>query len=98
MSVTIKNMIEDTCTDHTSDTIVPLPNFHSKILTMVIQYCKKHVHEMEITMDDTDAGMVADDLNGWDDEFMMDDLDTLFHIIYVSSWKLSICNVFFFSM
>ena len=38
-SQTIKHMIEDDCTDNG----IPLPNVTSKILSKVIEYCKRHV-------------------------------------------------------
>ncbi|XP_059623744.1 SKP1-like protein 1A [Cornus florida] len=38
-SQTIKHMIEDDC----ADSVIPLPNIASKILPMIIEYCKKHV-------------------------------------------------------
>ena len=38
-SQTIKHMIEDDC----ADSGIPLPNVTSKILSKVIEYCKKHV-------------------------------------------------------
>ncbi|XP_059624696.1 SKP1-like protein 1B [Cornus florida] len=38
-SQTIKHMIEDDC----ADSVIPLPNVNSKILSMIIEYCKKHI-------------------------------------------------------
>uniref|UniRef100_A0A8R7UMZ9 SKP1 component POZ domain-containing protein n=1 Tax=Triticum urartu TaxID=4572 RepID=A0A8R7UMZ9_TRIUA len=38
-SQTIRHMIEDDCADNG----IPLPNVESKILSKVIEYCKKHV-------------------------------------------------------
>uniref|UniRef100_A0A453M6X7 SKP1 component POZ domain-containing protein n=1 Tax=Aegilops tauschii subsp. strangulata TaxID=200361 RepID=A0A453M6X7_AEGTS len=38
-SQTIRHMIEDDCADNG----IPLPNVDSKILSKVIEYCKKHV-------------------------------------------------------
>ncbi|KAI3877249.1 hypothetical protein MKX03_016053 [Papaver bracteatum] len=37
-SQTIKNLIDDDCTDNG----IPLPNVTSKILGKVVEYCKKH--------------------------------------------------------
>lgn len=41
-SQTIKHMIEDDC----ADSGIPLPNVNSKILSKVIEYCKKHVESL----------------------------------------------------
>uniref|UniRef100_A0A453DFX1 SKP1 component POZ domain-containing protein n=1 Tax=Aegilops tauschii subsp. strangulata TaxID=200361 RepID=A0A453DFX1_AEGTS len=38
-SQTIRHMIEDDCADNG----IPLPNVDSKILSKIIEYCKKHV-------------------------------------------------------
>ncbi|CAN6183737.1 unnamed protein product [Urochloa humidicola] len=38
LSLTIRHMIEDGCTDGG----IPLPNVSSKILAMVLEYCNKH--------------------------------------------------------
>lgn len=37
-SQTIKHMIEDEC----ADTVIPLPNVTSRILSKVIEYCNKN--------------------------------------------------------
>ncbi|KAG7565487.1 SKP1 component dimerization [Arabidopsis suecica] len=54
-SAMIKGMDEDKCADNG----IPLPNVTSKILLLVIEYCKKHVVESE-----------EEDLKKWDTEFM----------------------------
>ncbi|KAG7566363.1 S-phase kinase-associated protein 1-like [Arabidopsis suecica] len=54
-SVTINNMAEDECADNG----IPLPNVTSKILKIVIAYCKKHVESNE-----------EEDLKEWDADFM----------------------------
>uniref|UniRef100_A0A453CR30 SKP1 component POZ domain-containing protein n=1 Tax=Aegilops tauschii subsp. strangulata TaxID=200361 RepID=A0A453CR30_AEGTS len=41
-SQTIRHMIEDDCADNG----IPLPNVDSKILSKVIEYCKKHVQHL----------------------------------------------------
>lgn len=64
----IKRMIED---DYGNATI-PLPNVSSKILAMVIKYCKKHV---EPTSDN--------ELKTFDAEFVKVDQATLFDLISV---------------
>jgi len=40
-SQTIKNMVEDDCASN----VIPLPNVHSKTMTKVIEYWKKHSEE-----------------------------------------------------
>ncbi|KAG5624386.1 hypothetical protein H5410_009604 [Solanum commersonii] len=40
-SQTIKNMVEDDCVSN----VIPLPNVHSKTMTKVIKYWKKHSEE-----------------------------------------------------
>ncbi|KAK6277925.1 hypothetical protein POUND7_018248 [Theobroma cacao] len=54
-SQTIKHMIEDDCADNGS----PLPNVTSKILSKVIEYCKKHV---EAPKSDDRSASVEDEL------------------------------------
>ncbi|CAL9246567.1 unnamed protein product [Arabidopsis halleri] len=55
-SAMIKGMDEDKCADNG----IPLPNVTSKILLLVIEYCKKHVVESN----------EEEDLKKWDTEFM----------------------------
>ncbi|CAE6076069.1 unnamed protein product [Arabidopsis arenosa] len=55
-SAMIKGMDEDKCADNG----IPLPNVTSKILLLVIEYCKKHVFESN----------EEEDLKKWDTEFM----------------------------
>lgn len=75
-SQTIKHMIEDDC----ADSGIPLPNVNSKILSKVIEYCKKHV---ETPKPEDRAGSVDDDLKTWDSEFVKVDQATLFDLILV---------------
>lgn len=56
-SQTIRHIIEDDC----ADTGIPIPNVTSKVLAMVIQYCKKHVEDK--TSDD-------EELKKFDAEFV----------------------------
>nr|DAD41682.1 TPA_asm: hypothetical protein HUJ06_016005 [Nelumbo nucifera] len=60
-SQTIKHMIEDDCADNG----IPLPNVTSKILSKVIEYCKKHVETPK-----TDDRGAEDELKNWDAEFV----------------------------
>ncbi|XP_076934902.1 SKP1-like protein 1A [Bidens hawaiensis] len=75
-SQTIKHMIEDGC----ADTSIPLPNVTSKILSKVIEYCKKHV-EAPGTED-----KVADDIKAFDADFVKVDQSTLFDLILAANY------------
>ncbi|KAK1421845.1 hypothetical protein QVD17_24515 [Tagetes erecta] len=65
-SQTIKHMIEDGRADNS----ISLPNVTSKILSKVIEYCKKHVEASN-----------GDDLKSFDDDFVKVDQGTLFDLI-----------------
>lgn len=74
-SQTIKNMIEDECADST----IPLPNVTSKILSKVIEYCKKHVEP-----ENNDDKVSEEDLKAFEAEFIKEvDQQTLFDLILV---------------
>ncbi|KAL9999252.1 putative S-phase kinase-associated protein [Helianthus debilis subsp. tardiflorus] len=75
-SQTIKHMIEDDC----ANTTIPLPNVTGKIMSMVVEYCKKHAQSTN-TKGKT---VVDDDLKTFDSEFVNVDQDTLFDLILVS--------------
>ncbi|XP_071691428.1 SKP1-like protein 1B [Rutidosis leptorrhynchoides] len=75
-SQTIKHMIEDNC----ADTIIPIPNVTSKILSMVIQYCKIHA---ESPKNDKKS---EDDLKTFDADFVQVDQDTLFDLILAANY------------
>ncbi|CAH1423414.1 unnamed protein product [Lactuca virosa] len=76
-SQTIKHMIEDDC----ADTSIPLPNVTSKILSKVIEYCKKHVETPK-----TDDKAAEDDLKSFDAEFVKVDQGTLFDLILAANY------------
>ncbi|CAK9315994.1 unnamed protein product [Citrullus colocynthis] len=76
-SQTIKHMIEDDC----ADTVIPLPNVTSGILSKVIEYCKKHVET-----DDKDPQAVYETLKTWDAEFVKVDQNTLFDLILAANY------------
>ncbi|PON73421.1 S-phase kinase-associated protein [Parasponia andersonii] len=79
-SQTIKHMIEDDCADNG----IPLPNVTSKILSKVIEYCKKHV---EAPKSDERASTTADDdLKVWDADFVKVDQATLFDLILAANY------------
>lgn len=77
-SQTIKHMIEDECA-HTG---IPLPNVTSKILSKVIEYCKKHVDAAAASVDRA-AADADDDVKAFDAEFVNVDQGTLFDLILV---------------
>ncbi|OMO74518.1 SKP1 component [Corchorus capsularis] len=76
-SQTIKHMIEDDC----ADTEIPLPNVTSKILSKVLEYCKKHV---EAAADKEKKP--EDDLKAWDTDFVRVDQNTLFDLILAANY------------
>ncbi|MCH82173.1 SKP1-like protein 1B-like [Trifolium medium] len=68
---TIKHMIVENCADEG----IPLPNVTSKILTKVIEYCKKHV---EVARSEEEKSCSNEnDLKAWDADFVKVDNDTL---------------------
>ncbi|XP_075474486.1 SKP1-like protein 1A [Primulina tabacum] len=78
-SLTIRNIIEDDC----ADAVIPLPNVTSKILTKVIEYCKRHV-QAESETDDV--------LKKFDTDFVDVDQDTQFDLILAANY-LNIRNL-----
>ncbi|KAL5717954.1 SCF ubiquitin ligase complex protein SKP1b [Ranunculus cassubicifolius] len=75
-SITIKNMIEDDCTDNG----VPLPNVVASILAKIIEYCKKHVETEDA------AATNDEDLKKWDAEFVKVDQSVLFDLILAANY------------
>jgi hypothetical protein len=85
-SQTIKHMIEDGCADN----VIPLPNVSSKILSMVIDFCRRHVRARA---EDGKASsepkkVAADDLKTFHAEFVIVDQATLFDLILVRPFPL----------
>ncbi|KAF5455740.1 hypothetical protein F2P56_025286 [Juglans regia] len=78
-SQTIKHMIEDDCADNG----IPLPNVTSKILSKVIEYCKKHV---EVPKAEDRAASLDEALKTWDAEFVSVDQATLFDLILAANY------------
>ena len=87
-------MIEDDCADNG----IPLPNVTSKILSKVIEYCKKHVDSSAsppkstgaaaaVAADDRASTAAEDDLKAWDAEFVKVDQATLFDLILVCTFS-----------
>ncbi|XP_010550803.1 PREDICTED: SKP1-like protein 1B [Tarenaya hassleriana] len=80
-SQTIKHMIEDDCADNG----IPLPNVTSKILSKVIEYCKKHV-DASVKTETATTYSTDDDLKNWDAEFVKVDQATLFDLILAANY------------
>ncbi|KAK1297086.1 SKP1-like protein 1A [Acorus calamus] len=78
-SQTIKHMIEDDCADNG----IPLPNVTSKILSKVIEYCKKHVEVAPKTGEDRTQ---EEELKAWDVDFVKVDQGTLFDLILAANY------------
>uniref|UniRef100_A0A7N2MQH8 SKP1 component POZ domain-containing protein n=1 Tax=Quercus lobata TaxID=97700 RepID=A0A7N2MQH8_QUELO len=81
-SQTIKHMIEDDYSE------IPLPNVTSNILTLVIEYCKKHVEAADPVPETSNSSLTEkthdDPLTAaWDAEFVKVDQSTLFDLIVV---------------
>ncbi|GJU28338.1 ribonuclease H-like domain-containing protein, partial [Tanacetum coccineum] len=85
---TIKHMIENGC----ADSAIPLPNVTSKILSKVIEYCKKHVETPK-----TEDKVSEEDLKSFDAEFVKVDQATLFDVIPVRVFHILV-NSFFMIM
>ncbi|XP_078445762.1 S phase kinase-associated protein 1 [Wolffia australiana] len=90
-SQTIKHMIEDDCADNG----IPLPNVTSKILSKVIEYCKKHVEASAAASTTKGSDGVSllggergveDELKAWDAEFVKVDQATLFDLILAANY------------
>ncbi|KAI4984591.1 hypothetical protein ZWY2020_017221 [Hordeum vulgare] len=95
-SQAIRHMIEDGCADNG----IPLPNVNTKILSKVIEYCKKH---FQANPKPTDSGAAGDasssaspadeepatpteDLRSFDAEFVKVDQATLFDLILAANY------------
>uniref|UniRef100_M8BFL1 SKP1-like protein n=1 Tax=Aegilops tauschii TaxID=37682 RepID=M8BFL1_AEGTA len=75
-------MIEDDCADNG----IPLPNVDSKILSKVIEYCKKHVQANASSSTSTAAPAPAEDLKSFDADFVKVDQATLFDLILAANY------------
>ncbi|CAN7050696.1 unnamed protein product [Brassica rapa subsp. trilocularis] len=84
---TIKNMIEDDCTDGG----IPLANVNSATLTKVIDYCKKHVEAAAAAganAGDKDIYGANEDieLKTWDEDFVKVDQPLLFDLMLAANF------------
>ncbi|XP_047976291.1 SKP1-like protein 1A [Salvia hispanica] len=80
-SQTIKHMIEDDCVDN----IIPIPNVTGKILSKVMEYCKKHVDASASTKSE-DKVSSDDELKIFDADFVKVDQATLFDLILAANY------------
>ncbi|GER33984.1 skp1 [Striga asiatica] len=87
-SQTIKHMIEDECADN----VIPLPNVTGKILSKVIEYCKRHVDAAaaaNATRAEDKLASTAnteDDLKAFDADFVKVDQAMLFDLILAANF------------
>ncbi|KAL8466807.1 hypothetical protein ACS0TY_035750 [Phlomoides rotata] len=87
-SQTIKHMIEDDCADN----VIPLPNVTGKILSKVIEYCKRHVDAAASSTAAKADEKVAtnpvtdEDLKAFDADFVKVDQATLFDLILAANY------------
>ncbi|CAA2989556.1 SKP1 1B [Olea europaea subsp. europaea] len=80
-SQTIKHMVEDDCADN----VIPLPNVTGKILSKIIEYCKKHVDAASSKPDDK-VSANDDDLKAFDADFVKVDQGTLYDLILAANY------------
>ncbi|XP_030944203.1 SKP1-like protein 1B [Quercus lobata] len=76
-SQTIKSLIEDDCADNA----IPLPNVTSRILSLVIQYCKEHT-----SSSDSNSSKSNEELKAWDTQFINVDQNVLFDLIMAANY------------
>ncbi|XP_058114714.1 SKP1-like protein 1A [Magnolia sinica] len=79
-SQTIKHMMKDDCADNG----IPLPNVTNKILSKVIEYCKKHVEAAASKNPDDHSS--DEELKAWDLDFVKVDQATLFDLILAANY------------
>lgn len=75
-SQTIRHMVEDDC----ADSVIPLPNVTGTILSMVVEYCKKHVEAAAA------AAGGDNDVKNWDRDFVKVDQETLFDLLLAANY------------
>ncbi|KAI4297773.1 hypothetical protein L6164_037641 [Bauhinia variegata] len=81
-SQTMKHMIEDGC----AESVIPLPNVTARILSMVVEYCKKHVESAASDDKDKDSKSVEESLKTWDADFVKVDRATLFDLSMAANY------------
>ncbi|XP_027332052.1 cullin-1-like isoform X2 [Abrus precatorius] len=83
MSKTIKDVIETHPTDDTDSISIPVSRVSSKMLAMVIEYCKKHT---EVSNSNYDEHISNIDINDWDAEFLDVNHQAIFDLILASNY------------
>lgn len=87
--LTLMVLASSACTETGGeDTLVPLPNVQSKILSKVIEYCKFHVEASKKNNDDKPA-KTEEEVKTFDTDFVKVDQATLFELILVRLCSLS---------
>ncbi|KAJ6797666.1 SKP1-like protein 1A [Iris pallida] len=85
-SQTIRHMVEDGCAENG----IPLPNVNSRILSKVIEYCKKHVDCASSSSSTSTKGgedkAGDDEIKSWDADFVKVDQATLFDLILAANY------------
>ncbi|KAL8027874.1 hypothetical protein ABFS82_14G122100 [Erythranthe guttata] len=85
-SQTIKHMIEDNC----ADSCIPLPNVTAKILSRVLEYCKKHAESVAKSEAEgastTDKAAADEEIKSYDADFVKVDQATLFDLILAANY------------
>jgi len=85
-SQTIRRMIEDNCADNS----IPIPNINSKLLSIVIEYCTKHVHTTKLedaaAPAPANTAISGEDLKKWDAELVKIDHATLIDLIEAANF------------
>ncbi|XP_006402629.2 SKP1-like protein 11 isoform X1 [Eutrema salsugineum] len=79
-SQTIAHMVEDDC----ANSGIPITNVTSKILSKVIEYCKKHAHGGDSS--ESSSSEEKEDLKKWDAEFVNIDQSTIFDLILAANY------------
>ncbi|MCO5596346.1 hypothetical protein L7F22_050407 [Adiantum nelumboides] len=81
-SQTIKDMVEDTGTD----SVIPLLNVSSKILSQVIEYCRYHALEVPKGGSEDKPAVTDEEVKHWDADFLKVDQATLFDLILAANY------------
>ena len=81
-SQNIRHMIDD----GSANNKILLPIINSKILSKVIEYCKKHVQVDASSSTSTATAAPAEDLKSFDAEFVKVDQATLFDLILAANY------------
>merc|ERR1711991_898307 len=82
--MTIKNMMDEM---EEGEMNIPLPNVHSRILEMVVQYCTWHQQNPDANaQEEKRDDKRTDDIIAWDKEFCEVDQAVLFELILAANY------------